>query len=241
MDSLRREVRFGPPDKTTYALDLSGVSTREQMESWDANWISEFEDEWDGYEFQVDPGNGGQVGVWTGSGNPSTSPTSLYDYSQFIAAGPDAGQPIRIRMLFEYQTDGAWVSFCHYTDNPAGPRKHYEIGYQDGNLGIYKFWGPSTASDWALVATDAYTPSPGTNYWIYATETRVGNAVDGNVTITGQMLDTNFNVLAEVSIQDTGSLAGQALIDSTNKRGFGGFFQADGTGCKILEWIVEAN
>ena len=223
-----------PASGLDYSLDLSGVSSREHMQDWDPNWISEYEEDFDYYEWQVDPGNGGQVGVWTGSGNPTASPGINRDYSQFIAAGPPAGTKIRVRMKFEHRDDGSWVSCCHYGDTPMD-RGHYEVALQSGSLRIYKFW-----QDWsASVSQTSYSATQGTTYWIYLTETRVGNATDGNVTIDGELLDESLNSLATVSVTDTGSLGGEALINSTNKRGFGSYSAADGNGPKIFEWHVE--
>jgi hypothetical protein len=226
-----------PPEGPTYALDLSGVSARQQMQQWDAAWVSEYEEEFGGYEWQVDPGGGGQVGVWTGSGNPSDSPPSNRDYSQLIAAGPPAGSPVRVRMRFEYRAQGAWVSSSHSGD--GAQRHHYEVALQEGALRIYKFWGPSPFNDWATASSVNFTATPGAVYWLYLTETRVGDDVNGDVTISGTLLDDQLQELATISLQDTGQVAGEPTIPSSNQRGFGAFAPADGTGPKILEWYVE--
>ena len=228
----------GAASAADYSLDLSSVTTREHMQAWDPSWISEYEEAFDGYEWQVDPGNGGQVGVWTGSGNPSNSPGSNRDYSQFIAAGPPAGTQIRVRMKYEHRDDGSWVSCSHATDN-AADRGHYEVAFQAGALRIYKFWG-DPHSDWASVASKSYSGTQGAIYWLYLTETRAGDAIDGDVTIEGELLDESLNSLATVSVTDSGNLAGQPVIPSSNKRGFGSYSAADGNGAKIFEWHVEA-
>ena len=41
------------------SLDLSGEANRMQMQSWNPQWISESEEEFFAYEWQVEPGNGG--------------------------------------------------------------------------------------------------------------------------------------------------------------------------------------
>jgi len=227
------------PPPTDYTLELSGVSNREHMQDWDSNWISEYEEEFAGYEWQVDPGNGGQVGVWTGSGNPSNSPGSNRDYSQFIAAGPPAGTAVTVRMKFEHRDDGSWVSCSHSGDSNMN-RAHYEVALQSGAFRIYKFWGPDPGGDYASVASTSFTAQQGAVYWIYLTETRVGNAVNGAVTIDGELLDTNLNSLATISVTDTGNLGGRPIINSSNKRGFGSYSAADGNGAKIFEWSVGA-
>jgi len=221
-----------------YTLDLSGVSSREHMQDWDSNWISEYEEELNGYEWQVDPGNGGQVGVWTGSGNPSSSSGSNRDYSQFIAAGPPAGTAVTVRMKFEHRDDGSWVSSSH-TDDSSRNRAHYEVALQSGAVRIYKFWGPDPGGDYSSVASRSFSARQGTVYWLYLTETRVGDAVNGAVTIDGELLDRNLNSLVTISVTDTGNLAGHSLIPSSNKRGFGSYSAADGNGAKIFEWSVE--
>ena len=63
--------------------------------------------------------------------------------------------------------------------------------------------------------------------------------MDGVVTIDGELLDTNLNSLATVSVTDNGDLGGHPLINSSNKRGFGSYSAADGNGPKIFEWHVE--
>ena len=224
---------------STFTLDLSGVASRQLMSAWDANWISEYEEYFDDYEMQVDTGNGGQCGVWTGSGNPSPTPTVDRDVSNFIAAGPAAGLPVRVRLKIIWGGDeGPWASLCHSGDTDT-QRTNYQVALFGNALTIYKFWGPNPSSDFAEVASSAYSPTPGTTYWIYITETRVGNAIDGNVTIEGELLSEALSSLATVSVSDTGSLAGEALIESTNKRGFGAFMPMDGTGTKFLECIIE--
>lgn len=226
------------PPGSAYSLDLSSVTQRQPMQDWDAAWISEYEEAFDGYQWQVDPGNGGQVGVWTGSGNPSTTPDQHRDYSQFIAAGPTAGTRVRVRMKFEHQDDGSWVSCAHANDTNTN-RAHYEVALQSGALRIYKFWGPDPHSDYDSVASTAVTAAEGDVFWLYLTETRVAEAIDGPVTIDGELRDEALNLLATVTITDDGTLAGQPLIPSSNKRGFGSYSQADGLGPKIFEWHVE--
>lgn len=222
---------------STYSLDLSSVVARERMEDWDPAWISEVEDWFHDFEFQVDPENGGQIGVWPGFGNPAVTPgTGNVDYSQFISAGPPGGAPVRVRMKYQHQNSGVWVSCSH--GNDSDNRHHYEVSMQGGQFQIYKFWGP-TANDYRSVARVAFTPVSGDIYWIYLTETRIGNSVRGFVTIRGELRDASLNVLKVVQVTDTGSLADQPLIESSNKRGFGGYFPATGTGAKILEWHVE--
>ena len=71
------------------------------------------------------------------------------------------------------------------------------------------------------------------------TEERVGNLKNGNVTINGELRDDSLNVLATLSVTDDGTLAGQPLIPSSRKRGFGAYWPSDGTGGRILEWHVE--
>lgn len=221
-----------------YSLDLSGVTQREHMQDWNPEWISEVEDLANGYQFQVDPENGGQVGVWTGNGNPTITPGNSRDYSQFIAAGPPAGEKIRVRMRFEHRDSGSWVS-CSHVDDSLTHRAHYEVSLQSNALRIYKFWGPG-AADWASVASHQFFATQGAVYWIYLTETRMDNAVGGAVTIDGELFDENLNSLATISVTDTGELAGEPLINSSNKRGFGSYSAADGNGVKIFEWHVEA-
>ena len=228
----------------SYSLNLSGVTTRQHMQDWDLNWISEFEDTFGGFEFQVDPGNGGQVGIWGGSGNPPDS-GSWRDYSQFIAAGPPAGAPVRVRMTYKHRDDGAWVSCSCKTDNPALGRAHYEVANQAGAFRIYKFWGPAiNGGTYATVAATAFSATQGTVYWIYLTERRAGNSVNGTLTLSGELRDVNLNLLATVSVIDDGNLPGLPtlglpIIPSSNKRGFGCYSSADGAGVKILEWHVE--
>ena len=224
--------------QSTYSLDLSAVANRELMQSWDPSWISEFEEEWDNWQWQVDPANGGEIGIWPGNGNPDTSTGLQRDFQQFITAGPAAGTPTRVRMKFEYHDDGAWTSVDN-TDDTAANRNHYDVALQGSYLGIYKFWGPSSLSDYQDVASTPFVAQDGAIYWIYETETRENDSVNGAVTIDGELLDENLNVLATVSVVDSGNLAGHALIPSTNQRGFGSYTYSDGTGTKILEWHVE--
>ena len=223
---------------SSYSLDLSGVSSRQHMQDWDANWISEFEEQMSDFEWQVDTGNGGQVGVWTGSGNPGSG--GQEDVSNFIEAGPAAGMPVRVRMKVILAGTFVWASVCHDTD--SDPRHHYEFSVTDSLMQFYKLWGPSAGTDWSsLTPTDSWSPTLGNTYWIYLTETRAGNSPTGDVTLLGQVLDTDLNVLGELEIQDTAASpqAGEAVIPSTNKRGFGGFQDTDGTGSKVVEWHVE--
>ena len=229
----------------SYSLNLSGVTTRQHMQDWDHNWISEIEDGYGGYEFQVDPGNGGQVGIWGGSGNPPSSGSNK-DYSQFIAAGPPAGAPVRVRMKFEHRDDGTWASCSHKTDDVNLGRAHYEVALQAGSFRIYKYWGPDLAGDtYTTIASTAFSPTQGNIYWIYLTERRAGNSVDGTLTLSGELRDENLNILATVSVKDDGNLAGitnplgKPVIPSSNKRGFGSYSAPDGDGAKILEWHVE--
>jgi hypothetical protein len=44
------------PSGNSYSLNLSGVTARQHMQDWDPNWISEIEDGYGGYEFQVEIG-----------------------------------------------------------------------------------------------------------------------------------------------------------------------------------------
>jgi len=233
------------PSGNSYSLNLSGVTTRQHMQDWDPNWISEIEDGYGGYEFQVDPVNGGQVGIWGGYGNPPSAGSNK-DYSQFIAAGPPAGAPVRVRMKFEHRDDGTWASCSHKTDNEALGRAHYEVALQAGSFRIYKYWGPDLASDtYATIASTAFSPTQGKIYWIYLTERRAGNSVNGTLTLSGELLDQNLNRLATVSVVDDGNLSGitnplgKPVIPSSNKRGFGSYSAPDGAGAKILEWHVE--
>jgi hypothetical protein len=222
-----------------FSLDISSVTSRQLMQQWDPNWISEYEEVFDGYEWQVDSGNGGQIGVWTGNGNPSTSPGNNRDYSQFIAAGPEAGSPVRVRMKFEHHDDGSWVSVAHSGDSISG-RAHYEVALQAGAFRIYKFWGPSPFSDYASVASKGISARQGAVYWLVVTEVRDGDAISGSVTIEGELLDENLNSLETISVTDNGNLGGEPIIPSSNKRGFGSYSAADGNGVKIFEWHVEA-
>lgn len=219
---------------SVYSLNLSGVTQRQLMQSWDPAWISEYSDAFDGYAWQVDPGNGGQVGVWTGTGNPSVTPGDHRDYSQFIAAGPPAGAAVRVRMKFRHADDGSWVSCAHASDSNSD-RAHYEVALQSGALRIYKFWGPDPFSDYASVASTGVNAPEGSVYWLYLVETRSA----GTVTIRGELRDDTLAVLASVVAMDDGSLGGQPVIASSNKRGFGSYSQADGLGPKIFEWHVE--
>lgn len=222
-----------------YSLDLSGVAFRQQMQEWDPNWISEIEEGNEFFEFQVDPGSGGQVSVWTGSGNPEGPSWVTRDHSQFIAAGPPAGAPVRVRMKFQHREWATWASCSHKEDTDTN-RAHYEVALQSGALRVYKYWGPGlTQDDYASIASTPYTGTFGATYWIYLTETREANETDGEVTIKGELLDENLNILAAVSVTD-GDLGGQPLISSSNKRGFGNYSPADGNGPKIFEWHVEA-
>ena len=227
----------------SYSLNLSGVTTRQHMQDWDHNWISEYEEQANDYEFQVDSGNGGQVGIWGGSGNPPDSGSYL-DYSQFIAAGPPAGAPVRVRMKFEHRDDGTWASCSHKTDNATLGRAHYEVALQGGAFRIYKYWGPDISDDYDTIALTDFSPTQGNIYWIYLTERRAGNSVNGTLTLSGELLDENLNILATVSVVDDGNLPGLPapglpIIPSSNKRGFGSYSSADGAGAKILEWHVE--
>lgn len=218
----------------SYSLDLSSVTTRQQMRSWDNRWRPEAQGG-GGYEFQVDPGSGGRVGVWAGAGNPTNNPSALRDYAQFISAGPPAGAKTRVRMRFEHQSDGAWVSSSHGDETVAG-RYHYEVSLQGGTLNIFKAWPTS----YALVANSrGVNPVAGRVYWIYLTETRAGDRVDGDVTIDGELRDDSLNLLASVSVTDTGSLAGQPLVRGSRKRGFGAYWPSDGRGGRLIEWHVE--
>ena len=227
-----------------YSLNLSGVTTRQHMQDWDSNWISEYEEQSNDYEFQVDSGSGGQVGIWGGSGNPPSSGSYL-DYSQFIAAGPPAGAPVRVRMKFEHRDDGTWASCSHKTDNATLGRAHYEVALQGGAFRIYKYWGPDISGDYDTIAATAFSPTQGNIYWIYLTERRAGNSVNGTLTLSGELLDENLNRLATVSVVDDGNLSGitnplgKPVIPSSNKRGFGSYSAPDGAGAKIIEWIVE--
>ena len=228
------ELRIAVAVGYTYSLDLSTVATREHMQDWDPAWISEVEEDFDFYEFQVDPGNGGQVGIWAGSGNPTVQPDEWRDFSQFIAAGPPAGMPVRVRMKFEHQDDGTWVSCSHATDVSTN-RGHYEVALQSNFLQVFKYWGDGFAS----IAGVPVAVAEGAIYWIHLVETRAGNAIDGHVTIDGELFDENLNSLATISATDDGTAAFVALRPSSNKRGFGSFCASDGTGAKILEWHVE--
>ena len=107
---------------------------------------------------------------------------------------------------------------------------------QAGALRVYKFWGPDAAS----VVSKGFNGRQGEIYWLYMTEIREGNAIDGAVTISGELRDENLNILETISITDNGGLAGQRIWPSSNKRGFGGYCAADGNGIKIFEWHVEA-
>ena len=77
----------------------------------------------------MDPGNGGKVGVWTGSGNPEGCTICNQDEGQFIAAGPAAGVQTRIRMKFEHRDGGTWVS-CSHVDDSNTDRVHNEVALQ---------------------------------------------------------------------------------------------------------------
>ena len=224
---------------SSYSLDLSGVMARQRMQEWDPAWISEQEDGALGFEYQVDPANGGQVSVWTGSGNPASYSGSNLDYNQFIAAGPAAGYPVRVRMKYEHHDSGAWLSCAH--GNDSDNRHHYEVSMQSGRFRIYKFWGPGLGSGtYAEVASTAYGVQQGVIYWIYLTEIRENNDPNGNVTISGELWDENRSrLLSTVSVADRGNLAGRPVIQGSNKRGFGGYFTADGGGVKVFEWHVE--
>jgi hypothetical protein len=141
-------------------------------------------------------------------------------------------------MFFEYQVDGAWVSSAHGDD--GANRRHYEVALQAGALRIYNFWGPNPYTDAMSVQSVDYDATPGAAYWLYLTETRVDDAIDGDVTIDGQLLDAELNELAATFVRDDGQLVvGQAVIPSSNKRGFGAYSPGDGTGPKIFAWHVE--
>jgi hypothetical protein len=242
MTSLLPTTTTATPGQS-YSLNLSGVTTRQHMQDWDPNWISEYEEQSNDYEFQVDSGNGGQVGIWGGSGNPPSSGSYL-DYSQFIAAGPPAGAPVRVRMKFEHRDDGTWASCSHKTDNVTLGQAHYEVALQAGSFRIYKYWGPDISGDYDTIALTDFSPTQGNIYWIYLTERRAGNSVNGTLTLSGELRDENLNLLATVSVIDDGNLPGLpapglSIIPSSNKRGFGSYSSADGAGAKILEWHVE--
>jgi hypothetical protein len=225
-------------DTDTYTLDLSGVATRQQMQDWDSAWISEYEQHFDDYEHQVDPGNGGQVSAWAGSGNPSTTPDDFRDYSQYIDhTALAAGSAVRIRIRFEYQDDGVWASFG--STNDVDNLTQYQCGYQSEELRFYKLWGP-TEDDWSQVGpSESLVLTPGTTYWLYGTETRVADAVDGDATITCEILTDGLSSLKTNTGTDTGQWGTEPVVTSTTKRGFGGFYPANGNGCKIFEWILE--
>ena len=116
---------------------------------------------------------------------------------------------------------------------------------QAGAFRIYKFWGPAiNGGTYATVAATAFSATQGTVYWIYLTERRAGNSVNGTLTLSGELRDVNLNLLATVSVIDDGNLPGLPtlglpIIPSSNKRGFGCYSSADGAGVKILEWHVE--
>lgn len=221
----------------SYSLDLSGVTERQQMQVWDPEWISEQEDWAQGFEYQVDPGNGGYVSVWTGSGNPPSYLRTNLDYNQFIAAGPAAGQPVRVRLKYEHRDNGTWLSCSH--GNDSDDRHHYEVSMQATRFRIYKFWGPGPGT-YASVAETRFSEQQGAIYWIYLTEIRENNDPNGNVTISGELWDENLTtLLSSISVTDNGDLAGQPVVPSSNKRGFGGYFEPDGNGAKVIEWHVE--
>ena len=224
----------------SYSLNLSGVTTRQHMQDWDHNWISEVEDYY-GNEWSVDPGSGiPQVGVWGGD-----LCLSYRAFNQFIAAGPAAGMPVRVRVKYIYHGSGTWASCSHQTDVESQGRAHYEVALENG-FEIYKYWGPGLEGDVdESIARTPFSPTDGTIYWIYLTERRAGNAVDGDVTITGELWNEALTTRhATVTVVDNGHLpglpeAGLPKIPSTNKRGFGSWCASDGNGPKILEWHVE--
>ena len=57
-----------------YALDVSGVTNRQLMQSWDSQWISEYEEMFAGYEWQVDPVTAARWGCGQGAGTRPLPP-----------------------------------------------------------------------------------------------------------------------------------------------------------------------
>jgi hypothetical protein len=226
---------------SSFALDLSGVSTRQLMTTWDSQWFDEYSSHFLNFQWQVDPGNGGQIGVWADDGNPASNPGSNLDYSNFIAAGPAAGMPTRVRMRLEHQPDGAWISCCH-TDGSDENRAHYEVALQSGSLKIFKFFGPDPSSDYVQVATQSVSIIQGNIYWIELEETRSGNAIDGIPTIDGELFEDDSGSpgasIETIQYVDDGTTFG-SILNSTNKRGFGSF-STPGASSLIFAWDVQA-
>jgi hypothetical protein len=228
--------------QNTYELPIAdSIGDRQLLSEWDETWLPEYKH--DGFEWQV-AGQARVISAYYGDGNPNVG-SGYKDYSSFTVQGPPAGWPVLVKMKFQFNFDGAWVSTSHGAswDDDSGfgtqfpGRQHYECALQDGALRVYKVW----ESGHATIAQTSYSVRVLDYYWLHMTETRPGNDPAADPTILCELYDQyDFALKASVAVTDTDGTAGQSTIPSSRKRGFGAYFDPfQNSRVYVSAWSVE--